>query len=154
MYTVTDRMAYAPRLNRGAPKWPDSPLRVSIPSGRQRKVHPRTIPIPFSIPSLRSRGGGCLLSSARVLSHTDARARFEHLHMSRQGGDCGDTGTFTSMDAALYLQVYRRVEEITWIFSMGLTSTHNVATCRTCLSFTWSITHQCASLAERNKNSI
>ena len=94
-------MAYAPRLNRGAPKWPDSPLRLSISSGRQRKLHPRTAPTPFSISSLTSSGGGCLLSltSTRVLSHSDARARFEQLHISRQGCCCGVTGTLSYMDA-------------------------------------------------------
>ena len=53
-----------------------------------------------------SSGGGCLLSltSTRVLSHSDARARFEHLHISRQGCCYGRW---------FYLQVYRRVKEIT-----------------------------------------
>ena len=48
-----------------------------------------------------SSGGGCLLSltSTRVLSHSDARARFEHLHISRQGCCCGVTGTLSYMDA-------------------------------------------------------
>ena len=92
-------MAYAPRLNRGTPKWPDSRLRVSIFSGRQRKLQPRTVPKPFSISSLRSIGGGCLLLSARVWSHPDARAWFEHFHISRQGCYCSDKGTHIYMDA-------------------------------------------------------
>ena len=111
-------MAYAPRLNRGAPKWPDSPLRLSISSGRQRKLHPRTAPTPFSISSLRSSGGGCLLSltSTRVLSHSDARARFEHLHISRQGCCCGVTGT---LSYSSILQVLPARQRDHWILRSG-----------------------------------
>ena len=41
-----------------------------------------------------------LLSSASVLSHHDTRARLEHLHISHQECECGDTGTLIySIDA-------------------------------------------------------
>ena len=88
------------------------------PSERSRKLHPRTAPTPFSISSLTSSGGGCLLSltSTRVLSHSDARARFEHLHISRQGCCCGVTGT---LSYSSILQVLPARQRDHWILRSG-----------------------------------